>query len=45
MTGVRNFFNEVFAEHFAAQILLPSKLVMAKWKGVKDINQMAGIFG
>jgi len=38
------FFNEMLADHFAAVILLPSKLVKRVWPGVKDIKQMSDLF-
>jgi hypothetical protein len=37
-------FNELLADHFAAIILMPDKLVKEKWNEVKDIGQMATIF-
>jgi len=37
-------FNELLADHFAANILLPEKQVKGIWAEVKDINRMATIF-
>ena len=37
-------FNELLADHFAANILMPEKRVKEKWTEVKDISQMAAIF-
>jgi len=37
-------FNELLADHFAANILMPEKWVKEKWTEVKDISQMAAIF-
>ena len=38
-------FNELLAEHFAACVLMPAEWVAKKWAEVKDIRQMAEIFG
>ncbi len=37
-------FNELLADHFAAIMLLPEKLVKEMWPRTKDVSQMAGIF-
>jgi hypothetical protein len=37
-------FNELLADHFAARILLPEKLVKKKWAEVNDISEMAALF-
>ena len=37
-------FNEILADHFAANILLPQKQVRELWTETKDINRMAEIF-
>ena len=37
-------FNEVLADHFAANILLPRETVAAKWAETKDVSRMAAIF-
>jgi len=42
--GTRGRFNEILADHFAAQVLLPNECVAAKWHEVKDIKRMAVIF-
>jgi len=39
------FFNELLAEHFANCILLPGEWVKEKWAEVKDLDEMARIFG
>jgi hypothetical protein len=42
--STRGKFNEVLADHFSAQILLPSECVVAKWQELKDIRRMAVLF-
>jgi hypothetical protein len=42
--GQEGLFNEILADHFAANILLPGESVVSKWTEVKDVNQMAAIF-
>jgi Zn-dependent peptidase ImmA (M78 family) len=38
------YFNEVLADHFSANILIPSDLAKQKWAENQDINRMADIF-
>ncbi len=38
------YFNEVLADHFASNILLPPEAVKAKWADTKDVSHMAVIF-
>jgi hypothetical protein len=38
-------FNELLADHFAGIVLMPEKWVKEKWAEVKDVSQMAVIFG
>jgi len=40
----RGTFREALADHFAAQILAPPKLVKEKYKETKDLVQLAGYF-
>ncbi len=40
----RGSFNELLADHFAAIVLMPDKLVEERWSEVKDISQMAVMF-
>ena len=42
--GQEGYFNELLADHFAGVILMPDKLVMAKWAEAKDISRMATLF-
>ncbi len=37
-------FNELLADNFASNVLLPSDWVKRKWPKVKDLNRMAEIF-
>jgi hypothetical protein len=37
-------YNEILADHFAANILLPRELVVKKWSETKNIDKMAEIF-
>ena len=37
-------FNEMLADHFAAVILLPTRLVQKEWPGLKDIRRTAALF-
>lgn len=37
-------FNEVIADHFAANILLPAEKVNEYWNKIGDVNRMAEIF-
>jgi Zn-dependent peptidase ImmA (M78 family) len=37
-------FNEVLADYFALCILMPEKLVRAKWSEVQDVKQMEELF-
>jgi len=40
----RGAFNELLAEYFAANILMPTDWVREWWAEVRDINRMAEIF-
>lgn len=39
------YFNEVVADHFSANILIPHELARQKWAENQDINRVADIFG
>jgi Zn-dependent peptidase ImmA (M78 family) len=42
--STRGRFNEILADHFAAQILIPNECVAAKWQEEQDIRRMAVLF-
>ncbi len=42
--GINAGFNEELADYFANCILMPEKLIRAKWSEVQDIEQMAELF-
>ncbi len=42
--GINAGFNEELADYFAFCILMPEKLVRAKWSEVQDVEQMAELF-
>ncbi|OGO24947.1 MAG: hypothetical protein A2144_08800 [Chloroflexi bacterium RBG_16_50_9] len=38
------YYNEILADHFATNVLLPQKSVAARWAEINDVNEMAAIF-
>lgn len=43
--GGEGFFTEAMSDSFAVRVLMPKAWVTAKWAEVKDLKQMAEIFG